>query len=159
MSMAVAYGLKKRQRGESPCEACRGGTCTKHYAEGGETKPPDGGVPGVEILVPMGDKPSGGSDYMGKMMGGNGMAHGGLVEDDEELIKRIMNKRNATPPITDEEPAEYDDLVLRDDLHADYTGANSGDEHGNKTHDEEDKDIVSRVMRSRAKKDRNPRPA
>lgn len=59
----------------------------------------------------------------------------------------------------DKLPAEYDDLVLRDDLEFSYDAANSGDELGSEAQDERDADMVSRIMRSRAKKDRNPRPA
>jgi hypothetical protein len=57
-------------------------------------------------------------------------------------------------------PNEFDDLVLRDDdlEGADYTGANSGDELGNARLDHDDSDIVARVMKSRAKKDRLPNP-
>lgn len=54
---------------------------------------------------------------------------------------------------------EFDDLSLRDDLEQHYTGANSGDELGNSQEDSDRRDIVSRIMKSRAKKDRMPRPA
>ena len=40
-----------------------------------------------------------------------------------------------------------------------YTGANSGDEIGNEQEDEDRRDIVSRIMKSRRLMDRNPRPA
>lgn len=108
----------------------------------------------------------------------NNYAEGGEVEempplnDDEDLdmIGHIMKMRahkyskggqvaNATPPIADGESAEYDDLVLRDDLEEHYTGANSGDELGDAEHDEENHDTVSQVMKSRKKKDKMPRPA
>jgi hypothetical protein len=61
----------------------------------------------------------------------------------------------------DKDPAEYDDLVLRDDdmEDADYTGENSGDELSSPGEDERRKDIIYRIMKSRAKKDRMPRPA
>lgn len=61
----------------------------------------------------------------------------------------------------DKMPAEYDDLVLRDDdmEDADYTGANSGDELGDEGEDMRRKDMVSRIMKSRSKRDRMPRPA
>jgi hypothetical protein len=54
---------------------------------------------------------------------------------------------------------EFDDLALRDDLESSYTGANSGDELGNDLEDEDRKDIVARILRSRAKRDKLPRPA
>jgi hypothetical protein len=54
---------------------------------------------------------------------------------------------------------EFDDLSLRDDLEFSYTGKTSGDEKGDAQEDEDRKDIVSRIMKSRAKKDRMPNPA
>lgn len=102
----------------------------------------------------------------------NLMAEGGEVDgnmEDADMIARIMHKRkmyseggmvaNDDEPIADEMPAQYDDLALRDDLESSYTGANSGDELGNKAMDEEDHDVVNRIMKSRAKKDKMPRPA
>ena len=100
---------------------------------------------------------------------------------EDDMVDRIMHKRsktfegearlsqggqvanNAHPFEADfEDPNEFDDLVLRDDNeHADfnYTGANSGDEIGDEREDEDRHDIVSRIMRSRKKKDRMPSPA
>jgi hypothetical protein len=40
-----------------------------------------------------------------------------------------------------------------------YTGANSGDEVGDEQEDEDEHDMVSRIMKSRLKKDRMPHPA
>lgn len=82
--------------------------------------------------------------------------------DEDELIDRIMARRmseggkvaNSTTVMADELPAEYDDLVLRDDLEGGYTGANSGDEIGNEQEDKDRSDLVSRIMKSRALKDR-----
>lgn len=92
--------------------------------------------------------------------------------EDADMIARIMHKRkmyskggqvanDVGVAEADKLPAEYDDLVLRDaDMEdADYTGANSGDEKGNEAMDERDGDLISKIMRSRKKKDRNPRPA
>lgn len=57
-------------------------------------------------------------------------------------------------------PNEFDDLVLRDDLESTYgDDDNSGDNLGNAQEDEDRKDIVSRIMASRKKKDRMPNPA
>lgn len=61
--------------------------------------------------------------------------------------------------MADGKPNNFDDLSMRDELESSYTGANSGDELGNERLDEDDQDIISRIMRSRMKKDRNPRPA
>jgi hypothetical protein len=109
-----------------------------------------------------------------------GLAEGGFVEDemasgyesmpaedsDDDLVMRIMKKRyseggkvaNQDEEITGDMPNEFDVLHLDDDLESSYDGANSGDELGNDQEDEDRKDIVSRIMKSRAKKDRLPNP-
>lgn len=61
--------------------------------------------------------------------------------------------------MADGKPNNFDDLSLRDDLESSYTGANSGDELGDEQEDSDRKDIVSRIMASRRKKDRLPSPA
>lgn len=84
------------------------------------------------------------------------MAEGGEVGGD--LVNRIMKKRGSD--MAGSKSADFDvmdDIEVPDD--ADYTGANSGDEIGNDTLDENDADLIRRIMRSRAKSDRNPRPA
>lgn len=100
--------------------------------------------------------------------GGQCKAHGGMMmEQGMDRVSRVMQKRmsmggrvaNDTQPMADDEPAEYDDLVLRDDLESSYTGKNSGDYLSDEQEDMDRKDIVSRVMRSRKFKDKMPRPA
>lgn len=94
----------------------------------------------------------------------------GFPEDEEDLVSRIMRQHqehyseggkvaNDSEPMADDEDAQYDDLVKDDDLEEHYTGANSGDELGDQELEDEMHDIISRIMRSRAKKDRNPVPA
>lgn len=81
------------------------------------------------------------------MMGrSKGYSEGGKVANDTEMEAGFM-------------PNDFDDLALRDDLEGGYTGENSGDELGNEQEDMDREDIISRLMRSRAKKDRMPRPA
>lgn len=100
-----------------------------------------------------------------------GLAEGGEVHD-EDMVDRIMKKRcmseggmvanggeDDLDRMADGMPNEFDDLALRDDLEFSYTGENSGDSLGDAQEDDDRHDIVSRVMRSRAKKDRMPRPA
>lgn len=82
-------------------------------------------------------------------------SHGGVVKKFSEGGKVA----NDTSPITDDMPAQYDDLVLRDDLESSYTGENSGDELGNEALDEEEEDLIAKIMKSRSKKDSMPRPA
>ena len=99
------------------------------------------------------------------------MAEGGLVDDEHEqdadMIARIMHKRkmyseggkvanDVGVAEADKMPAEYDDLVLRDDLESSYDGENSGDMDGSKLNQDEG-DMISRIMKKR--KQTNPRPA
>ncbi len=77
--------------------------------------------------------------------GGTCMEHGGLVD-------RIMKKRGAV----EEAPNDFDELDLEPAPEADYPGSN---EHGDAQVEEDDRDLVARIMRSRAKKDRMPRTA
>ena len=111
------------------------------------------------------------------------MADGGMIEDNEQdeahemdMVGRIMKSRaqefshggqvaNQDHGENDNElagfsPNEFDDLVLRDDdmEEAEYTGANSGDELSSPGEDERRKDMVSRIMASRRKKDKLPNP-
>ena len=85
--------------------------------------------------------------------------------EDADMIARIMHKRkmyseggmvanDVGVAEADKLPAEYDDLVLRDELEDAYTGANSGDEDGSTVKD----DPIDRIMMKR-KKDKMPRPA
>lgn len=96
--------------------------------------------------------------------------HDDAAMEEDDMVSRIMKSRanmyskggkvaNATPEVAGFKQNEFDDLVLRDDLESHYTSENSGDELGNEQEDYDRKDIVSRIMKSRAKKDRNPRPA
>jgi len=77
--------------------------------------------------------------------GGVCYAHGGEVDLMDHVHRRRMSKggmvANETKPMVDSKEAEYDDLVLRDDLDFSYTGKNSGDELG--------EDMISRVRRRR----------
>lgn len=59
----------------------------------------------------------------------------------------------------DEMPNQFDDLVLRDNLESSYDGSNAGDYLDNDRENEDRHDIVARIMASRKKKDKLPRPA
>lgn len=106
-------------------------------------------------------------------------------DDEDDLVNRIMKKRHGDNNdfsnldryseggrVANQEhgpnnndlagfaPNEFDDLVLRDDLESTYgDDDNSGDDLGNAQEDHDREDIVSRIMRSRKKKDRMPNPA
>lgn len=89
-------------------------------------------------------------------------------DSDDDLVMRIMKKRyseggqvanEVDMDSADKDPAQFDDLVIGDDLESDYgDDDNSGDALGNDQEDEDRKDIVSRIMASRKKKDRLPNP-
>lgn len=79
-----------------------------------------------------------------------------------DMVDKIMAKRMAKggDVTADAESNDFDVLDEMGEHHeADYTGANSGDGFGNAEMDENDRDLISRIMRSRAKKDSMPRPA
>ena len=110
----------------------------------------------------------------------------GAQDEDEDMVGRIMKQRtqsfakggmahkmphryseggrvsNQDREITSDMPNEFDDLHLDDHLGddgvVDYTGANSGDEIGDAQEDADREDIIARIMKSRAKKDRLPNP-
>ena len=82
--------------------------------------------------------------------GGTCMAHGGDVV--ERIMKRMseggMIANGGETERADGEPAQFDDLALRDDLESSYTGANSGDMDEAPAADmDDDDDIVSRIMK------------
>lgn len=90
-------------------------------------------------------------------------AEGGDVMGDDDLVMRIMKKRyaqgGAVEPVADFEPNDFDEMDLEPAEHFHETGANSGDEDGDEAEDDDRKDIVSKIMKSRKKKDKLPRPA
>lgn len=105
-----------------------------------------------------------------------GLAEGGFIgshqseEDEMDMVGRIMKQRehmyseggrvaNDDEPMADSMPAEYDDLVLDDHLDGHNSGAADGDDLGNTKEDHDRSDIISKIMRSRAKRDKMPRPA
>lgn len=91
--------------------------------------------------------------------------------EEEDMVGRIMRHRgymaeggemrNETGEDADMEMNQFDDMVKEDPdfSKADYTGANSGDEIGNEHLDEDEEDLVARIMKQRRMKDRNPVPA
>lgn len=91
-------------------------------------------------------------------------------DDHEDMVGHIMKQRakhfskggkvaNDTPIKADFEENDFDVLPKEDDLEEHYTGKNSGDEIGDEAEDEDRRDMVSQIMKSRAKKGRMPRPA
>jgi hypothetical protein len=93
---------------------------------------------------------------------------------DMDMVGRIMKKRemhyskggmvanggeDELNEMADSKPNNFDDLSLRDDLSSSYSGANSGDDLGNDQLSDDEADLVSRIMKSRRKKDHLPHPA
>lgn len=106
------------------------------------------------------------------------MAEGGMMQDEShemDMVGRIMKQHQQhfseggkvanqdhgpmDSRLADFEQNEFDNLSLRDDLESSYTGASSGDELGDEQEDKDRSDIIARIMKSRAKKDRLPNPA
>lgn len=102
-------------------------------------------------------------------------AHGGEIHPhqseahEKDMVGKIMAKRqhmyskggqvaNDDHPFEYEfeEPNQFDQLVKGDDLEFHYTGKNSGDELSDAREDHDRHDIVSKIMKSRAKKDKLP---
>lgn len=136
------------------------------YAEGGRVPKMDVGYPSKmidEFGVPIASQDR--SGYPSQMMD-----KPPNQSEDDPFIMNLMKKRargyskggmvsNSDKPTADFEPNEFDDLHLNDDLESDSDGANNGDMLGNKREDMDREDIISRIMKSRAKKDRMPSPA
>lgn len=138
--------------GEAMCQMCHGGK----MAEGGyiEDEMASGYMP----------DPKENPDHM--------YDHDVENQDDEgeDMIHHIMRKRKmmskggmvandvGTGQEADKLPNQFDDLVLRDNLEEHYTGKNSGDELDDAQENEDRRDIVSMIMKSRKKKDRLPHP-
>lgn len=88
------------------------------------------------------------------------MAQRSMGYESEARLSKGGMVANEDGPETDSMPNEFDDLVLDDKLESSYgDDNNAGDETGDAQEDDDRQDIVSRIMRSRAKKDRMPRPA
>jgi hypothetical protein len=173
-SLAIAYSMKKKAKKMA-------------MADGGEVGQTLGtriGYPGSPKPKPMaqGGLVSQGMDYEedddATTNPGSGMNYDIPHPDDSDeprqsdgygdgLVDRIIQRMSEggkvangsmTEGLADEAPNEFDDLVLRDDLKSTNSGANDGDAIGNDQEDEDRDDIVSRTMRSWAKKDRLPNP-
>jgi hypothetical protein len=110
------------------------------------------------VMNQMGDEDEGAGDMdaihpmVRRIMMGmaKGYSKGGMVANED------AGESASTPEhMAKDKENEFDDLALRDDLEFEDTGANLGDA----AEDHDRNDIVSRIMKSRAKKDRMPRPA
>lgn len=174
-SLAIAYAMKKK---------------AKKMADGGETKGPvldptkvDSFVKGFKGMSKGGEMKSGYLSMPEEQEMDNESAdmeddkdlgqqpvdmHKSTEDADDDLVMRIMKKRyskggqvsNECNEYADEQPNEFDDLVLDDGLESTYgDDDNAGDALGNEQEDADRKDIVARIMASRRKKDKLPSPA
>lgn len=156
MSFATAYGMKKRMKKGKAAEEC--------MAEGGEVDQDQ-----ANPFKQMSDKIAGKEpeEDQPKAFADGGEVKGSYQTADRalDMVGKIMDRHYSSGGMVandvgvaeaDKLPAEYDDLVLRDDLE-DTSGP--GNEIGDETLDQEDADVVSKIMNYRKKKDRMPRPA
>ncbi len=116
-----------------------------NLAHGGEVHDPYGDDQPTKSGQVSGGYASGGDCMACK--GGVCMEHGGMVD-------RIMAKR-----MPDFAPNEFDELELEPAPSPPHSGGDYGDDLGDEAVDEDEHDLVARIMRSRAKKDRMPRTA
>lgn len=174
-NLAIAYAMKNKSK-----KMAMGGFLKKEKASGymeHEDNDVKHNMPAIEEDDR--DLNQHGDDEVGPQ--GTRMAKGGDISDgyqDEDhemdMVSRIMKQRammyseggkvansgeDELDKMADGKPNNFDDLSMRDDLESSYTGANSGDEIGNDQEDEDRRDIVSRIMASRRKRDRMPHPA
>lgn len=130
-SLAIAYGMNKKKKMEdTPIEA-------------DEMKSGYGAEP-----MESEKKHDFGGDIIDRIM--QKMAHGGEVANGGE---------DELSHMADGMPNNFDDLALDDHLESTNTGASDGDFLGDAQEDSDRSDIISRIMKSRSKKDRNPSPA
>jgi hypothetical protein len=142
MSFGTAYATKKRSGKEYKSGAEHQAEGEKRQAEIAKRELEKGNPP----------KPA------GAMMTPKKFADGGCVEEDADMIARIMHKRkeyarggmvanDVGVAEADESPAEFDDLVLDD--HLDGSQPVDSNEHGD---EDVSDDPIDRVMLKRRKK-------
>jgi hypothetical protein len=175
-SLAIAYAMKRKAKmakggfvEEEESSGYEPMPCPEKYADGGFVKEEE--ETGYED-VPMERHEK---HNEGAMEEDEHMEH---EEEEEDMVGRIMKQRMAKggmahhyseggrvanedhgpddEDLADFSPNEFDDLVLDDHLEGHYPGSQ---EIGDEQEDEDRRDIVSRIMKSRMKKDRMPSPA
>lgn len=165
-SLAISYSMKKKAK-----KMAKGGRIEdNHQPEHSETHPEEVHEMDSGYVDHEGDDVKHDAEAMAEDDKSLNQ-HADEQSADEDMVSRIMKKRSYSKggmvanggeddldKMADGRPNNFDDLALRDDLESSYTGENSGDELGNDREDADREDIVSRIMRSRAKKDRLPNP-
>ncbi len=156
MSMAIKHAMMKKAR--KIAEDC--------YAEGGLSGE-DEKEDFYDDLPKAIEKPDDEDDMVSRIMRQRGksapemMAAGGRCHAHGATdCGMCMAKGGEAEPVADFEANDFDALDDMDPgTKADYTAANSGDELGDAAEDGDQRDIVIKIMHSRAKKDKMPRPA
>ena len=175
-NLAIAYSIKKKAQGK---KMAMGGFAGEEKASGymdheGDVKRPNGMAMGEDdkdlnqhkVMVQDSMKDS----EVDHEMEMDSMDYSGLDRLAEgDVVGRVMKKYSEGGKIAnggdddlgemaDSSPNEFDDLALRDDLESSSDGANNGDFLGNTRTEDDNEDIVARIMRKMAKP-HNPRPA
>lgn len=163
-ALAIAYSLKRKAK-----KMMAGGDC---YAEGGQITDNYQSSCTADCNDPCMVHPQ--AEYMESEYDKSHPMksdHTAMKEDEEmspdheDMVSRVMRMSkggkvaNSDMPTADFMPNEFDDLHMRDDLESSYTGDDSGDELSDAREDHDRADIISKVMKSRRKKDRLPSPA
>lgn len=168
-SFAIAHNMMKKkmarggmcEHGSHNCEMCHGG----RMAEGGMIHEEERS--GYREMPEDYEKMNRSAEHEDDRM---------LNEEEHEdtahdLVSRIMRDRAKHYARGGEVDDDFDDHPDSDSASferepddkdfakTDYTGENSGDEIGDEKEDEEDRDVVSRIMKQRRLKGRMPHPA
>lgn len=150
MSLALKYGMKKKMakggmadkacdaHGAMGCQMCDGGMMAEGGMVGEEMESGYEKMPAPSAEDDAGD--DGSEGIVDRIM--KRFAKGGMVAND-------------SMPIADDESAEFDELAKDDTKSSDYVDDGPGDEE----EDKDREDIVGRIMKSRDKKGKMPRPA
>lgn len=77
----------------------------------------------------------------------------------DKEIEQYMSKGGKVEKLADFAPNEFDAVELSPAEEFSYDGENSGDNLGNEKLDQDDDEEIALFMRSKSKKDSNPRPA
>lgn len=143
-SLAIAYAMKRKAR-----KMAAGGQLESGYAELPEESEVENAGAESEDEKDLNQMLAMGGSVVDRIMAkkANCMSEGG----------RVANG-SMTEGLAGFKPNEFDDLVFRDDLESSSDGANNGDFIGNDQESQDRQDMVSRIMRSRAKRDRLPNP-
>ncbi len=171
-SLAIAYAMKRKGK-----KMAAGGFVDREESSGYESMPME--RPKMDKMAAKEDDRDLNQHGMYEV-GAGGMADGGFIgsyqddEDDMDMIDHIMKQRSheyseggkvanqehgpEDNDMADFSRNEFDDLVLDDDLDSSYSGANSGDEIGDRQEDEDRDDMVGMIMKNRRMKDRMPIP-